>query len=292
MYRRLLVFLRPHRWRMVGTLTCNITAAVLDVFSLTLLIPFLNQLFNQPNISAVSAFQRRLVGGMFDVSNPHQALINIIAVILTAVTLKNLFVWASGQLGAQLQEYVTRDLRNALYSHLQRLPLGFFLRMKTGDVLARVLNDTQQTKQVITQAVTQSLQSAAVVLATIVALVAYSWRLTLLALVVAPILIGLLQPLLRKLRKGHRRLSNQYGEMTAVVQESVSGIRLVKSFGGEAYEDKRFREGSGRYAKGMVRVTRLAVLAQPITETVGTAIAVAILWVGAQMVAAGTLTGS
>jgi len=293
MYRRLLPFLRPHSWRMAGTVACNVAAALLDVFSFTLLVPFLDKLFNQRTLpSPISGIQQRIVGAFIDDANPQAALVNIIIVILVAVTLKNLFVWASGQLGAQLQEYVTRDLRNALYAHLQRLPLGFFLRMKTGDVLARVLNDTQQTKQVITQAVTQSLQSAAVVLATIATLVAYSWRLTLLALVVAPVLIGLLQPLLRKLRKGHRRLSNQYGEMTSVVQESVSGIRLVKSFGGEEYEERRFREGSGRYAKGMVRVTRLAVLAQPITETVGTAIAVTILWVGAQMVAAGTLTGS
>jgi ATP-binding cassette, subfamily B, bacterial MsbA len=293
MYRRLLPFLRPHSWRMAGTVACNVAAALLDVFSFTLLVPFLDKLFKQQTLaSPISGIQQRIVGAFIDDANPQAALVNIIIVILVAVTLKNLFVWASGQLGAQLQEYVTRDLRNALYSHLQRLPLGFFLRMKTGDVLARVLNDTQQTKQVITQAVTQSIQSAAVVVTTIVALVAYSWRLTLLALVVAPVLIGLLQPLLRKLRKGHRRLSNQYGEMTAVVQESISGIRLVKSFGAEQYEEGRFREGSGRYAKGIVRVTRLAVLAQPITETVGTAIAVTILWVGAQMVDAGTLTGS
>ena len=293
MYRRLLPFLRPHSWRMAGTVACNVAAALLDVFSFTLLVPFLDKLFKQQTLpSPISGIQQRIVGAFIDDANPQAALVNIIIVILVAVTLKNLFVWASGQLGAQLQEYVTRDLRNALYSHLQRLPLGFFLRMKTGDVLARVLNDTQQTKQVITQAVTQSLQSAAVVVATILTLVAYSWRLTLLALVVAPVLIGLLQPLLRKLRKGHRRLSNQYGEMTSVVQESVSGIRLVKSFGAEQYEERRFRDGSGRYAKGMVRVTRLAVLAQPITETVGTAIAVTILWVGAQMVDAGTLTGS
>src|SRR5205085_10453287 len=126
--------------------------------------------------------------------------------------------------------------------------------------------------------------SAAVVLATIVALVAISWRLTLLALVVAPLLIGILQPLLRKLRKGHRRLSNQYGDMTAVVQEAVSGIRLVKSFRGEAYEEARFLDASTRYAKGMVRVTRLAVLSQPITETIGTAIAVVLLWIGARQV--------
>jgi subfamily B ATP-binding cassette protein MsbA len=291
MYRRLLVFLRPHRWRMVGTLACNIIAAVLDVFTLTLLIPFLNQLYNQPNISPVAKLQRRLFGDLLDVANPH-ALRNIIVVILAAVVLKNLFVWASGQLGARLQEYVTRDLRNALYSHLQRLPLGYFVRVKTGDILARVLNDTQQTKQVITQAVTQSVQSVANVAVAVVTLLAMSWQLFLLAVVVAPLLIALLQPLLRKLRRGHRRLSNQYGEMTAVVQESVSGIRLVKSFAGEAYEEARFREESGRYARGMVRVTRIAVLAQPITETLGTAIAVVILWVGARMVDAGTMDGS
>ena len=278
---------------MAGTVGCNIAAAVLDVFTFTLLIPFLDKLFNQPSReTGISQLQERVIGPFLQAADPSTLLRNIIIVILVAVALKNMFVWVSGQLGAQLQEFVTRDLRNALYSHLQRLPLGFFVRTKTGDILARVLNDTQQTKQVITQAVTQSLQSAAVVVVTIFALVKISWRLTLLALVVAPILIGLLQPLLRKLRKGHRKLSNQYGEMTAVVQESVSGIRLVKSFGGEQYEEERFRDGSGRYARGMVRVTRLSVLAQPITETVGTAIAVAILWVGARMVDSGALTGS
>jgi ATP-binding cassette, subfamily B, bacterial MsbA len=299
MYRRLLTFLRPHRWRMAGTVACNILAAVLDVFSLTLLIPFLDRLFN-PVVQAaaparqtsITRLQDAVFGALLNGTSHEVALRNIIVVILVAVTLKNIFVWASGQLGAQLQEYVTRDMRNALYSHLQRLPLQFFVRVKTGDILARVLNDTQQTKQVITQVVTQSLLSAATVIATIVGLLMISWRLTLLALVVAPLLIGLLQPLLRKLRKGHRRLSNQYGEMTAVVQEAVSGIRLVKSFGGEAYEEGRFREGSGRYAKGMVRVTRIAALAQPITETVGTAIAVAILWIGARAVFANALDPS
>jgi subfamily B ATP-binding cassette protein MsbA len=293
MYRRLLQFLRPHAWRMAGTVGCNIAAAVLDVFSFTLLIPFLNRLFNQPSgDSKITKLQDQIFGVLLDGTSQEVALRNIVIIILVAVTLKNVFVWVSGQLGAQLQEYVTRDLRNALYAHLQRLPLGFFVRMKTGDVLARVLNDTQQTKQVVTQVVTQSLLSVATVVVTIGGLIAISWRLTLLALVVAPILIGLLQPLLRKLRKGHRRLSNQYGEMTAVVQEAVSGIRLVKSFGGEAYEEGRFRDGSGRYARGMVRVTRLAALAQPITETVGTAIAVAILWVGARAVFANALDAS
>jgi subfamily B ATP-binding cassette protein MsbA len=273
---------------MAGTVASNIGAAVLDVFSFTLLIPFLNQLFDQPALSAgpgpLTAVLRATIGVFLDPADKMGSLQAIILVILSAVALKNVLVWISGQLGAQLQEYVTRDLRNAVYSHVTRLPISYFSRTKTGQILSRVLTDTQQTKQVIVETVTRSLQSAAVVLATIVAMLSMSWKLTLLALVVAPLLIAALLPLLRRLRKWHRRLGNQYGEITSVVQESLSGIRLVKAFGAEAYEERRFLQASDRYARGMARVTRVAALAQPITETVGTAIAVLILWIGAREV--------
>ena len=297
MYRRLLRFLRPHSWRLVGVLIANILAAIADVFSFTLLIPFLNALFDLEPLPTgeglVTDLLRATVGALMVPGDQMASLQNVILVILGAVAIKNILVWFSGQLGAQLQEYVTRDLRDTVYRHLTRLPLGFFLRMKTGQLLARVLTDTQQTKQVITQTITQSVQSAATVIITVIALFVMSWELTLIALIVAPLLVALMQPLLRKLRKGHRRLSNEYGEMTSLVQESVSGIRLVKSFGGESYEEGRFREASGLYSRGMSRVARLAVLAQPITETVGTAIAVTILWIGAtQVLVDDTLTGA
>ena len=294
MYGRLLQFLRPHAWRMAVTVGCNIGAALLDVFSFTLLIPFLDALFGTATApTRVTAIQQALVGRFLNAGDAAGSLRNIIVVILLAVTLKNLLVWLSGQSGAALQEYVTRDLRNTLYAHLQRLPLTYFTRTKAGQILARVLTDTQQTKQVITEAVTRSIQSAAMVLTAIAAMFAISWRLSLLALVVAPILIGLLQPILRKLRKGHKRLGNQYGEMTSVVQESVTGIRLVKSYRGEPYEEARFQEASDRYSRGMVRVNRLAFLAQPITETVATAIAMLILLIGARQVQVdGAMSGS
>jgi ATP-binding cassette, subfamily B, bacterial MsbA len=99
-----------------------------------------------------------------------------------------------------------------------------------------------------------------------------------------PILGGTLAPLLRKLRKGNRRKGNQHGEMTSVVQETVSGIRLVKSFGAEGVEVARFAEASGRYAALTVRLTRLSQLAGPVTEVVGTTVATALLWFGAREV--------
>lgn len=278
---------------MAATIACNIGAALLDVFSLTLLIPFLDALFQTQTLGKVTELQQRMIGALLRADDPMGSLRNIIGVILVAVTLKNLLVWLSGQFGAALQEYVTRDLRNALYSHLQRLPLAYFTRTKAGQVLARVLQDTQQTKQVITEAVTRSIQSTAVVITSIVTMFVMSWRLSLISLVVAPLLIGLLQPILRKLRKGHKRLGNQYGDLTSVVQESITGMRLVKAYRGEPYEEGRFREASDRYSRGMVRVNRLAFLAQPITETVATAIAMLILLVGARQVQVdGTMTGS
>jgi subfamily B ATP-binding cassette protein MsbA len=281
---------------MAGAVACNIGAAVADVFAFTLLIPFLNALFGLAPLAGTGALDRLLrglVGALLDPTDQMRSLRNLILVILGAVFLKSVLSWLAGNFGASLQEFVTRDLRNATYAHLQRLPLGWFARTKTGQILARVLNDTQQTKQVVTELVTRSLQSLATIVATIVAMVAISWRLTLLALVVAPLLIAALQPLLRKLRAGHRRLGDQQGELTSIVQETVSGIRLVKSFGGEGYEERRFRTESDRMARGLTRVARVSFLAQPLTETIGTGIAVAILWIGAQQVlVARSLTGA
>ena len=74
MYRRLLSFLRPHRWRMAGSVACNIAAAVLDVFSFTLLIPFLDRLFDQPpRGTPISALHERIIGSLLDESNPQAA---------------------------------------------------------------------------------------------------------------------------------------------------------------------------------------------------------------------------
>ncbi len=282
---------------MLGVVACNVSAAVLDVFSFTLLIPFLNALFRQPPLptkpGVVTSVLGWTVGRLLDPADQMASLRNVILVILATVALKNLLGWLAGQLGAQLQEFVMRDLRNTVYAHLQALPLAYFARHKTGQILARVLTDTAQTKQVITELVTRSLQSGAVIVATIAALFAISWPLTLWSLIGAPLVIAALQPLLRKLRKGHRRLGDQQGELTSIVQESVSGIRLVKSFGGEAYEVGRFMDASNRLAKGLTRVSRLSYLAQPITETIGTVIAVALLWMGArQVLVGGEMTGA
>jgi subfamily B ATP-binding cassette protein MsbA len=273
---------------MAGAIAANIGSAVLDAFSLALLIPFLNTLFDQPPISIggnrLAGLLKATIGVMLDPNDKMGSLRNVIFIVIALILIKNFLSWIAGQLGASLQEYVTRDIRTAVYTHIAHLPLGFFQRTKTGQILSRVITDTAETRLVLTQIVTSSLQNSALVVSYFAFLFLISWKMTLMALIIVPVLGGTLSPLLRKLRKGNRRKGNQHGEMTSVVQETVSGIRLVKSFGAEGVEVARFSEASNRYAQLTVRLTRLSQLAGPVTEVIGTTVATALLWLGARQV--------
>jgi ABC-type multidrug transport system fused ATPase/permease subunit len=195
MYRRLLRFLRPHMGRMVGAIGASALAALFDAYSFSLLIPFLNALFGLPqllpaNSGWLTRFLNATIGMLLDPNDKMGSLQSVIFIIVGCVLLKNVFVWLAGNLGAQLQEYVTRDVRDAVYTHIQRLPLGFFARTKAGQIIARVIADTAQTKVVITTLVTQSFQSGALVVAYIALLLSTSVTLTLLATVTGSVKHG------------------------------------------------------------------------------------------------------
>ena len=288
LWARLWTFVRPHRGKLAGVVALNAVAAIADVFSFTLLIPFLNALFDKADIIPPTGFIGKLlnatIGALLVAGDKMASLRNVILVVLLAVTVKNVLVWLGGQIGVALQEYVVRDLRDRIYGHLLRLPLPWFTRNKVGQIISRVLNDTSNAKAVVTELVTRSMWSAAQVVATVVGMFVLSWKLSLAAIVVAPLTIGALQPVLRKLRRGYRTLGNDQGEITSLVQEVVSGVRLIKSYGAEPREEARFVTRNAAFARGYVRIGRLSQLSGPVTETLGTFTAVAILWFGAHLV--------
>jgi subfamily B ATP-binding cassette protein MsbA len=283
---------------MTAAMASNMLGSVLDAFAFTLLIPFLNALFRQPQLVPeglgwIAELQQRMIGAVLEPGAPMASLRAVIFLILALVLAKNVFVWLGGQLGAGLQEFVTRDLRGAVFRQMQRLPLSYFQRTKTGQILSTVLADTEQTRAVITELVTRTLQNGTMIIANVAILLAISPRLTFIALVIAPLLTLAMQPMLRKLRRGHRRLRNEYGEITSVLQEVISGVRLVKSFRGEPYEDARFTRANDSFATGAARITRISFLSAPLTELIGTSIAVLILWIGArQVLVQGSMDGA
>ena len=283
---------------MGGAIVCSMGAAALDAYAFALLIPFLNALFGlktllPTNSGWLSRVLSATIGTLLDPTDKMRSLEIVILMVVVTVALKNVLAWRGGTLGAQLQEYVTRDLRNAVYAHLQRLPLGYFKETRAGEILTTVLNDADSTKVLITQLVTQGFQNVSLLIVYVAFLLAVSAHLTFYALIAAPAIMLILQPLLRKLRARSGKARDQYGGRMSVLQEVVTGMRLVKSFGAEPYEERRFVEASGRYSAMMMKVTDYALRSQPFTETAGTAVAVGLLWLGArQGLVDHTLTGS
>lgn len=296
-FRRLLGYLGPYRaWFALG-LACMVLAALFDTFSLVLLVPFLRSLFGMGEAlpgggrNPAEGVLDAVVGDLLQGAAGLAALRDICLVVLAAFLLKNAFLYGARVVGALVEERVERDLRDELYAHLQRLPLAYFGRTRGGQLVARVLNDVREARAAVTSSLSDAVRRAITALAYLAAMAAFSWRLTVLAVLLAPVYVFVLGPVLRRLRTGFRRAYREKGELLSVLQETVAGMRLVKAYGAEEYERDRFEERSDEYAGSLVRTRAFSELASPLSESVSAAIALALVWIGAAMVLGGGLFG-
>ncbi len=294
-YKRLIGYLRPYRLFFIAALVAMALGSLLDGFTMVLLIPFLRSLFGDGvsltgGDSLVEKVLSATVGPFLDESSPADALRNVVIVVMAGLLLKNAFFYTAEALGVKVREGVLRDMRNQLYGHIQKLPLGFFDRSKTGQLVARVFTDTQQTKDIITYTAADLLKHTVSLVAFVSVLLLISWQLTLLALVVAPLFLGFLKPMLGRLRSGFRRAYDAQGELTALLQETASGARLVKAYGAEGHEQTRFAETNRSFYKNFVRTERIRLLSYPLSELLGSVVTLIIVWVGAQFVFNGSMT--
>ncbi|MDX1576924.1 MAG: ABC transporter transmembrane domain-containing protein [Gemmatimonadota bacterium] len=295
-FRRLLGFLKPYRWIFAASLALSVAGAAFDAFSLLLLIPFLRSLFDMGPLlpeggrNAAERLIDDVVGGRLGGLEGLEGLRAVCLVLFAAIVLKNACTYGARVLGIRVQELLERDARDTIHAHLQRLPLGFFEREKAGQVIARVLTDTTEAKPVVTDALAQTVRQAATVVAYVAAMFVLSWRLSLLALTLVPLIVLALRPILRRLRARFRQVFDDKGELLSALEEAVGGIRLVKSSGAEAFEERRFRARSDSYSRRRILAASTSQLASPLSEVLASAVAVSLIWIGAgQVLGAGTL---
>jgi subfamily B ATP-binding cassette protein MsbA len=282
---RLLGYLRPYARPFAVGVLAAVIASALDGLTFALLIPFLRLLFGMGGVVAAgaTAVERALdalLGAWLPAGRPLVALRNVVLVLLGAIALKNAAAYAAGYLRARIQESVARDLRMALYDHVQRLGLGFFQGIRGGRLVAHAAADADQAKLAVGQTLTSGFQNGALVLVYVGILFSLSWRLTLVTLLLAPALALLLRPVIGGVRRRLAEALEQRGELAAVMAETVEGARLVKAHGAEDYERRRFAGAAQRYLEGVVRSERLALLAHPLSETLGAAVVILVLVFG------------
>ncbi|MEK6253919.1 MAG: ABC transporter ATP-binding protein/permease [Gemmatimonadales bacterium] len=295
-YARLFRYVGPFVGLLIAAIALMVVSAGLDAFTLVLLIPFLQSLFGVEILGGADMSSlEQLLDGWFGAwirsGDPLDALRNVCLLVLGSLGVKNLARYGARLLTVYVQEHVERHIRDDVYGHLQYLPLSFFGHMKVGQLITRVLNDTREARTVITFALTDVLRQAVTAATYVAFLLLMSWQLTLVALVTGPLVAVGLSPILRRLKGSYGKAFQQRGELVSVAQETMSGIRLVKSFGAEEHERARFGESSQRYARRMVRANALSQAAGPISEVLSSVIALVLIWIGANMVlGTGTLS--
>ena len=284
--RRLLTWLRPYRWTLGAGILATCIASVLDGITLLLLIPLLRHLFgNAGGLVTGGAGLERMVDQflqpLLGAGSGGNVTVRLVLLLWAALLIKNFLAWIAAALSVLSQEGLVRDIRAALFEHLLRLDLGWLERTRGGQVIARVMQDADQTKVAISAGLASFFQNLVLILTTLAVLAQLSWRLTLLTLAAAPVLMIGIRFLLRRLRYQARHRAEEAGEMTATVAERLSAMKLIRAYGGEKAEGTRFRDQANRYRARVARTQRLATLSSPVSEIFGGLLLVALIAVGA-----------
>jgi subfamily B ATP-binding cassette protein MsbA len=187
-------------------------------------------------------------------------------------------------------QWVMHDLRQTLYSHIQRLSLAYHDTTKTGDLISRVTSDIDAIQGFITSGLLGALVNALTLVGFIAVMLCINWRFTLIALSVAPPLFFVVFHYTRRIKQASREVRKKEGEMVSVIQEVLSSMRVVKAFAREEYEDKRLAEESLESIEIALRARGLKAKLVPMVDLIvalGTAL---VLWYGARMSLAGSLS--
>ena len=187
-------------------------------------------------------------------------------------------------------QWVTHDLRRALYSHMQRLSLAYHDHKQTGDLISRVTSDIDAIQSFINSGLLGALVNSLTLVGMLAVMLYLNWRFTLIALSIAPLLFFVVFSYTRRIKKASREVRKKEGEIVSVIQEVLSSIRVVKAFAREDYEEQRLEEESLEGIEISLRARGLKAKLAPIVEilvAVGTGL---VLWFGGRMALAGTLS--
>jgi subfamily B ATP-binding cassette protein MsbA len=221
---------------------------------------------------------KRQVNSVIVRDSKNATLVRICWAVLLIALFKNIFLYVQGFFMAFVQQSFIRDIRNKLFEHYQRLSLAFFHKTRTGQLISRVTNDVVVLNETIDIGFNHLVADSLAVLIFTSFLIILSWKLTLLAALVLPLIFFFIYKVGRKLRKYSARSQERMADVNAVLEETVSNIRIVKAFAMDRFEINKFVYATGRFFKALLKMTRVRMLATPINDMMATAAGVFILW--------------
>ena len=285
----LLAFTAGHWFLFTASFLMALAASVAEGVAVGTLSPLLRVLFGQEGLPPFLSDPRLAwLGNLIKTHilgvSPMLAVARLALFMIVLYGLKSLFTYLHRAWAAAVQEGVTRDIRDALFRKLMRVPISAFYRLSSGDIMARFSSDAEQVKRALTDGFFVVVQEGlkGVVYLAIAALA--SWKLLLFALVLVPVSIILITYVGRKLRKRSGRAQEKMGDMSRYLYEVLSGIKVVKISAQENEEAKRFTGHNRAYFSSTLRLAWMANLGPPLTEFLTAIVAAGMLLYSANLI--------
>lgn len=303
-YLRIISYVKPYWKHLVLTFLFTIFYALLNGASVYLTIPLLDTLFQESATkkvqqqtqieqaksflpdwvqdfqhSVTQTFNNYILSG-----DKADVLIKICIVILIAFLFKNIFAYLQGYFMAYVEYGAMKDLRDEAYRHLHKLPISYFKRERVGNLISRFTNDVNIVQSSISATFSNLIKEPLTIIVFLGIALSISWQLTLFALIILPFSMAIIAWIGFKLRRQTTKLQEKLADITSILQETISGVKIVKAFGMEEFENKRFMKETREFFRLVLRIVRVRNASSPLTEFLSVIVGAFIIYYGGLLV--------
>lgn len=294
-------FVRPYRRNLVESVLFNLLSAFLNVFSFALIIPILQILFqiNEKEYTYTTFAEAGnlkeyfnvikdnfyfKVSEFIDVYGPSNTLLILGLVLIVMTFFKTGCYYGSAAVMVPLRSGIVRDIRIKIYDKILSLPMSFFSKERKGDIITRISGDVSEIEASIAQSLDMLIKNPILIIVYVGTLIITSWQLTVFTIVVGPLIIWVMGTIGRKLKAQSLEVQSRWSDTMSQLEETLGGLRVIKAFLAEKKMSSRFAEKSELLRKATNRVSLRQALAHPVSEFMGTALIVIVLWFGGKLI--------
>ncbi len=300
-FRVLRIYLPPYKAKLALTFLFNVLSALFIVFSMLSMIPMLQVILEDDKevhtLLAWSLDKDALFNNLnYYITQikaqygPGTTLLFLGLFGIIATMLKTGFTYLGSYTITGVRNGITRDIRKAIYNKMIELPLGFYSNERKGDMMARSTADVQEVEASVMSSLDMLLKNPIIIIIVLISMFYVSFELTLFVFVVLPIAGFVIGRIGKSLKKTSREGQTKLGIILGIIEESLSGLRIIKAFNAESRMSGRFTGEVESYRRTMNRLQRRRHLAHPTSEFLGTIVFVVIFWYGGSLILKGDET--
>lgn len=295
-YSRVFAYLKNYKLKVFLYFLFTVLSIVFSILSIGMLMPFLELIFNtgssgiiqQSNNPVVSEIRKILTSSISDPNVGKIRTLGLICIfIISSIFLKNLFLYLASYTLNPTKNSIVNRLRAELYDKILHLPIGYFTEKRKGDLISRITNDISEVENSVVGVLEGWIKDPLTIIITLGTLLVMSVQLTLFILILIPILGFVIGRISRSLKRHSTKAALKNGESVSVLDETLSGLRVIKAFNAEGLLRKRFFKINDELLHTKNKISYRRDLASPMSEFLGVVLFTAILWYGGN----GILTG-